>query len=165
MTLISLIAAFDNNRVIGYERKLPWPEPIPADWKNLYEVTAGKKMIMGRKSYDDPHRISSDAGNFVITTQQDYQVEPNFEVVHSLREALDKCSDQDEVFILGGQQIFELALPLADKLVLTHVHGEFQGDTFFPEFSTDNFHEVDRKEFRVSNETPYPLSIITYLRK
>ena len=120
---------------------------------------------MGRKSYDDPHRISSKAGNYVITSQHDYEVEPNFEVVHSLKEALDKCADQDEVFVLGGQQIFELALPLANKLVLTHVHGEFKGDTFFPEFSKENFHEVDRKEYQVSNETPYPLSIITYIRK
>lgn len=165
MTLISLIAAFDNRKTIGYERKLPWPAPIPADWKNLYEVTAGKKMIMGRKSYDDPHRISSVEGNFVITTQQDYQVEPNFEVVHSLQEALDRCSDEAEVYVLGGQQIFELALPLANKMVLTHVHADFAGDTFFPDFNADDFIETERKTFEISEETPYPLTISTYMRK
>ncbi|MFT6203225.1 MAG: dihydrofolate reductase [Spirosomataceae bacterium] len=165
MPIISLIAAFDNNRAIGFERKLPWPEPIPADWENLFKVTEGKKMIMGRKSYDDPHRISSKAGNYVVTTQKAYEVEDNFEIVHSIEEALKKCTDQDEVFILGGQQIFEQSINIADKMVLTHVHAEFEADTYFPEFSTEDFIETDTKTFEVGEGTPYPLTISTYVRQ
>ncbi len=165
MPIISLIAAHDNNRGIGFERKLPWPEPIPADWENLFKVTEGKKMIMGRKSYDDPHRISSPAGNFMVTSQPDYQVEENFEIVHSVEEALKKCADQDEVYILGGQQIFEQSILFADKLVLTHVHADFSADTFFPEFSTENFVETDVKTIEVGDGTPYPLTITTYIKQ
>lgn len=165
MPLISLIAAFDNNRAIGFQRKLPWPEPIPADWENLFEVTKGRKMIMGRKSYDDPHRISSEHGNYVITSQKDYVVEENFEVVHSVEEAIERCSDQEEVYILGGQQIFELTIGQADKLVLTHVHAEFMADTYFPEFSEEEFEITDKKNFQKGEATPYPLTITTYIRK
>lgn len=164
MLLISIIAAMGENRAIGNERQLPWPEPIPADWKNLKEVTEGKKMIMGRKSYDDPHRISSDAGNFVITRQKDYQVEENFTVVHSLKEALDLCKDENEVYILGGQEIFEQAIPLAEKMVLTYVHETFKGDAFFPEFPARDFVETDRIEVAKGDDSPYDLTIITYLR-
>ncbi|MDP5120185.1 MAG: dihydrofolate reductase [Spirosomaceae bacterium] len=165
MPIISLIAALDNNRGIGFERKLPWPEPIPADWENLFEVTAGKKMIMGRKSYDDPHRISSPSGNYVITSQKNYEVEENFEIVNSIEEALEKCADQKEVFILGGQQIFEQSLQFADKLVLTHVHADFPADTFFPEFSAEDFVETDTKNFEIGEGTPYPLTISTYIKQ
>jgi hypothetical protein len=87
-TIISLIAAMSKNRVIGLNNALPW-SPIPADWDNLKEVTKNKKMIMGRKSYDNPHRIWSEEGNYVITRQTDYIVDEGFEVVGSLEEAFD----------------------------------------------------------------------------
>jgi dihydrofolate reductase len=82
-TIISLIAAMSKNRAIGLNNALPW-NPIPADWDNLKEVTKDKRMIMGRKSYDNPHRIWSEVGNYVITRQADYEVDEGFEVASSL---------------------------------------------------------------------------------
>jgi len=164
MSTISLIAAMSENRAIGLNNALPW-EPIPADWDNLKKVTKGKKMIMGRKSYDNPHRIWSEVGNYVITRQHDYEVESGFEVVSSLEEAIEKCADQPEVFVLGGEEIFRLAVPLADKIYLTLVHETFTGDTFFPIFDESEFDVIERKEFKAGENTPYAISILTYRRK
>lgn len=164
MPIISLIAAMSENRVIGLNDALPW-EPIASDWDNLKQVTKGCKMIMGRKSYDNPHRIWSDVGNYVITRQQNYEVDPGFEVVGSLDEAIEKCSDQQEVFVLGGEEVFRLAIPLANTIYLTIVHAFFEGDAFFPEFNENDFAVTERKEFKAGENTPYAISILTYERK
>ncbi len=161
--LISLIAAMSENRAIGLKNQLPW-EPIKADWDNLKAITKGCKMIMGRKSYDNPHRVWSEVGNYVITRQKDYQVEEAFEVVNSLEEALEKCKNEAEVYILGGEEIFKMAIPHADKIVLTIVHQIFEGDAFFPEFDMNDFKITEKKGFSIGEDTPYPISIITYRR-
>ena len=163
MTQISLIAAMSLNRAIGLNNALPWT-PIPADWDNLKSVTNGKRMIMGRKSYDNPHRIWSEVGNFVITRQKGYEVDEGFEVVESLETAFEKCSFDDEVFVLGGEEIFRLAMPFADKIYLTLVHETFEGDAFFPEFDENLFIITERKEFKAGENTPYDISILTYER-
>ncbi|CAH0997994.1 Dihydrofolate reductase [Emticicia aquatica] len=162
--IISLIAAMSQNRAIGLNNALPWT-PIPADWDNLKLVTQGKRMIMGRKSYDNPHRIWSDVGNFVITRQKDYQVDNGFEVADSLATAFKKCVNDDEVFVLGGEEIFRLALPFADKIFLTIVHENFEGDTFFPIFDETVFDIIAQKEFKRGENTPYDITILTYARK
>ncbi len=164
MVQISLIAAMSQNRAIGLNNALPWT-PIPADWDNLKHVTQGKKMIMGRKSYDNPHRIWSEVGNFVITRQVDYAVDNGFEVVNSLHQALEKCKTEQEVFVLGGEEIFRLALPIADKIYLTLVHDNFEGDAFFPIFDESLFDIIEQKEFKAGENTPYNISIFTYLKK
>lgn len=164
MPTISLIAAMSSNRAIGLNNALPW-NPIAADWDNLREVTAGKKMIMGRKSYDNPHRIWSEVGNYVITRQEDYVADEGFEVVDSLETAFEKCKNDDEIFVLGGEEIFRLSIPFADKIYLTIVHEEFDGDAFFPEFDESEFTIIERKEFSAGQNTPYDISILTYERK
>jgi len=164
MPIISLIAAMSENRAIGLNNALPW-NPIAADWDNLKQVTKGRKMIMGRKSYDNPHRIWSDVGNYVITRQQNYETDPGFEVVHSLDEAIKKCHNQQEVFVLGGEEIFRQAIPIADKIYLTVVHAVFDGDAFFPTFNENEFDITERKEFKAGENTPYSISILTYERK
>lgn len=165
MPKISLIAAMSENRAIGLLNALPWPEPIPIDWENLARVTEGKKMIMGRKSYDNPHRVWSKAGNFVITRQENYQTDKGFEPVGSLSLALEKCKDQEEVYVIGGQQVFEEAILLADKIELTVVHQYFHGDAFFPPFDVSKFEIVGERKYEVGEGTAYPLSIITYERR
>lgn len=162
MPKISIIAAMSENRAIGLDNSLPWSDPIPADWENLEKVTLGKKMIMGRKSYDNPHRVWSKAGNFVITRQKDYLVEDNFEVVHSLKEALEKCKQEAEVYIIGGEEIFRQAMSIVDKIVLTIVHQNFHGDTFFPEFVEKDFSITSKIEFKKGENTPHPISILTF---
>ncbi|MER0440457.1 dihydrofolate reductase [Emticicia sp. W12TSBA100-4] len=164
MPIISLIAAMSLNRAIGLNNALPWT-PIAADWDNLKEVTKGKKMIMGRKSYDNPHRIWSEVGNYVITRQADYVADEGFEVVDSLETAFEKCKFDDEVFVLGGEEIFRLSIPYANKIYLTLVNETFEGDAFFPEFDESEFKIIERKEFSAGQNTPYDISILTFERK
>ncbi|MCU0354968.1 MAG: dihydrofolate reductase [Cytophagales bacterium] len=162
--LISLIAAMSLNRAIGLDNKLPWPH-LPADWDNLKRVTAGKKMIMGRKSYESPDRIWSKAGNVVITRQVDYQTDAGFLVADSLEKALQLVGDVDEVFILGGEEIFKISLPIADRIHLTIVKGVFTGDAFFPEFSENEFIETSREGHAADAKNPLDYAFVVYERR
>jgi dihydrofolate reductase len=164
MPKISLIAAMSQNWVIGFQNQLPW-KPIAEDWANLKVVTAGKKMIMGRKSYESPHRVFSETGNIVITSNPNYEVESGFEIASNLTEALQKYVSEEEVFILGGEQVFKEAITLADKIHLTIVHRDLVGDTFFPKFPEDDFEIIQQTDFQKDIENNLPFSIIVYQRK
>jgi dihydrofolate reductase len=157
---ISLIAAMSLNRAIGYKGRLPWPH-LPADWANFFEVTAGCRMIMGRKSYDTPDRLSSDVGNFVITKQTDLAMDDGFERVSSLEEALARCQNDPEVFVIGGGEVFSQAMPLSHCIHLTVVKDIFEGDAFFPDIP-DEFQLVDQRDFEIDHQHPLPFSFLVY---
>ncbi len=159
MAKISIIAAMSQNRAIGNQGSLPWPEPIPADWEHLERVTEGCQMIMGRKSYEDKHRVSSKAGNYVVSSQSNLELDEGFQQVGSLKEALELTRKQKEVFVIGGNSLFEEAILLCDNLYLTEVQENFEGDTFFPEFDSSAFKTQYAINFAVSNESPYPMVI------
>jgi len=160
---LSLIAAMSQNRAIGLKGRLPWP-PLPEDGANLRAVTAGRKMIMGRKSYDTPDRVWSPEGNLVITRQRDYALEPGFERVHSLEEALERYADEAEVFVLGGAEIFQEALPLADTLHLTVIWHDFPGDAFFPAVDQTRLKQTSRRDIPADERHPFPFSFFIYER-
>ncbi|SDL79504.1 dihydrofolate reductase [Siphonobacter aquaeclarae] len=130
---ILIVAAMDENRLIGNDGRLPWPF-LPNDHAHVQRLVKGRKTIMGRKSYDTPDRIWSDAGNIVMTSQLNYRVDPGFEVVHSMEEAFDRYKDEDEVVVLGGAQIYAETIPRASVLYLTLIHGTYEGDAYFPDF-------------------------------
>ena len=159
---ISLIAAMSENRVIGNQGRLPWPH-LPNDWANFFVVTAGCRMIMGRKSYDTPDRLGSEAGNFVISRQVDFPMDEGFMLVSSLQEALEKCKTDSEVFVIGGSEIFNQAMHLADCIHLTVVHGNFEGDAFFPAIPSD-FKITSQKDFQVDENHAYSYSFLVYER-
>jgi len=158
---ISLIAAMSENRVIGNKSRLPWPH-LPNDWRNFFEVTKGCRMIMGRKSYDTPDRLASDVGNFVITRQADFPMDEGFERAGSLEEALQKCANDTEVFVIGGEEIFRQALPIADCIHLTIVHGNFEGDAYFPVFAEENFLIKSRRDFAADAQHAYDYTFLIY---
>lgn len=161
---ISLIAAMSENRAIGLKGRLPWPH-LPNDWANFFKVTEGCRMIMGRKSYDTPDRLWSKAGNFVITRQADFPLDEGFERASSLEEALAYCKEDNEVFVIGGEEIFRQALPIADCIHLTLVHGVFEGDAFFPAFNEANFYIKSRQEFPADSSHLYSYEFLVYERK
>lgn len=132
--MISLIVAHDKNRVIGYEKKMPWH--LPGELKYFKEQTMGKPMIMGRKTFESIGRPLPGRRNIVITRNENYNAE-GIEVVSSLEEALKLVSKEQEIMIIGGEQIFKLALPIADRLYITKIDYEFQGDTFFPQYGDE----------------------------
>lgn len=161
-TKISLIAAMDLNRGIGFNNSLPWSKPIPADWEHLFRVTEGKKMIMGRKSFDNPHRVASNAGNIVLSSEKDLILPNGFILANSIAEALDIYINEDEVFIIGGQQLFEQSIEFADEIYLTVVLDRFKSDTFFPEFNKERF-KVNYIE-QHNDKGSYPIEIYHYIK-
>ena len=158
---ISIMAAMSDNRAIGFKNLLPWGS-LPADWRNLYEVTRGKKMIMGRKSYDAADRVWSDAGNIVVTRQTDLVLDEGFLAANSIERALEMVAGEAEVFIIGGAEIFKQAMPFVDKIHLTVVHENFTGDAFFPEIDPSVFSLIDNKKYEKDTENKCDFSFQIY---
>lgn len=131
---ISIFAALSDNNVIGVKNGLPWY--IPDDFKRMKEVTSGHTIIMGRKTYESIGRILPMRVNIIITRDPGYKVEGGI-VVSSLADALLEARkhEKHEIFIFGGGQVFKEAIPITDKLYLTIVHKDVEGDTYFPDFS------------------------------
>lgn len=136
MTKVSIIVAVaGKNRVIGKKGGLPWY--IPEELKRFKETTMGHPIIMGRKTHESIGRVLSGRTNIIITHDPKYQAE-GCVVVHSLDEALRSAQGSpgdDEVFVIGGGEIYKQALPLADKVYLTDIDKEIKGDVFFPDYS------------------------------
>lgn len=141
---VNIIAAIGKNRELGKDNKLLWH--IPDDMKRFRELTSGHTIIMGRKTFESIGRLLPKRTNIIIT--RDSSLDPhkfcsseNCDVLtficHSLEKTLDKAREigENEVFVIGGGQIYDQALPLADKLYLTVVEGTFDADTFFPDYS------------------------------
>jgi dihydrofolate reductase len=130
---ISAIAAMDSKRGIGKDNQLLFK--IPEDFKRMKELTFGHPIIMGRKTFESIGRVLSGRTNIIITRDATYEV-PGAIICHSLEEAIKTAKERDpeEIFIFGGAQVFEEALPLIDRLYLTLVEGDFHADTFFPEY-------------------------------
>ncbi|NVK23423.1 MAG: type 3 dihydrofolate reductase [Gammaproteobacteria bacterium] len=132
MTTISLIAAMANNRVIGKDNDMPWH--MPADLAHFKRVTLGKPVIMGRKTYESIGRPLPGRQNIVITRNSDWHCE-GVDVVSSPEQALAKVSDAEEVMVIGGGNIYQQFLPLANKLHLTFIDLDVDGDTKFPDWN------------------------------
>lgn len=131
---ISMIAALSKNNVIGDSGHIPWH--ISEELKRFRKITTGHPIIMGRKTHQSIGRILPDRTNIIITRDPNFKVEGGI-VVHSLDEALEKARkvDQEEIMVIGGGEIYKQALPQADRLYLTLVDAEMEGDVFFPDYS------------------------------
>jgi len=165
---IVLIAAFAQNRVVGINNTLPWH--LPEDLKYFKRTTSGKAIIMGRKTYDSIGRPLPNRTNIVISRNSDFQAE-GVRVVASLQAAIELAkevnfiNDVQEVMIIGGASIYEAALPIADRLYLTHVHAEIEGDAYFPEVNFKQWVEVSREDYQASDKNPYDYSFVVYDKK
>ncbi len=124
--VISIIVAISENGIIGREMDLPWH--ISADLKRFKALTMGHHIVMGRKTYESIGRLLPGRTTVIITRQSDYQI-PGAIVVNSVEQALAVAADDLETFIVGGSQIYNLALPLVDTLYITRVHADVEGDT------------------------------------
>jgi dihydrofolate reductase len=164
--IISLIAALGRNRVIGKNNTLPWH--LPDDMKFFMETTRGHYVVMGRKNYESiPPKFRPLPGrtNIVITRQANYPA-PGCIVVHTLDEALQTAqrAGEEEVFIIGGAQVYQLALPLAQRLYLTEIHASPEGDTFFPEFDKNLWKERWRKHHPADSRHTFAFDFVLYER-
>nr|AIA16836.1 Dihydrofolate reductase [uncultured bacterium] len=156
---ISAIVAMSKNRVIGRNNQLPWH--LPEDLKRFKRITMGHPMIMGRKTFESIGRVLPGRESIIITRQKDYQV-PGAVVVPSLKDAIEYCrnkSQTDEAFVIGGGEVFRDAMPLLNRIHLTLIDAEIEGDVFFPEISKELFREVSRED-HLGQPTPYRFLIL-----
>jgi dihydrofolate reductase len=156
--MISLIVATGKDNVIGKDNKLIWH--LPADMKFFKEKTTGHCIITGRKNYEsipEKFRPLPNRTNIVITRQEDYHA-PGAFVVHSLEEAVNKAkaTGDNEIFIIGGAEIFKQSLPFTDRIYLTDIYHSFEGDVFFPEINKSEWKEVSRTAGPVDEKNLYP---------
>jgi dihydrofolate reductase len=164
---IALIWAMARNGVIGRDNKLPWY--LPEDLKYFKRITTGKPVIMGRKTYDSIGRPLPNRTNIVITRDASLTLE-GVNVVTSLDAALElaraesQISDIDEVIVMGGAEIYAQALPHADRLYVTLVHAEVDGDAVFPPVDLTQYNEVSREDFSAKGPNPYDYSFVVYER-
>ncbi len=153
---ISIIAAMGKNREIGYQNELLWK--LPNDMKFFRATTMGKPILVGRKTFESfggkplPGRT-----NIVITQDKTYQCEGAV-IVHSIDDALSKgkaAAKNDEIMIIGGASFYEQLLPLADRLYLTYVDGEFTADSWFPAFDESQWKEVKREQHTADEKNAF----------
>jgi dihydrofolate reductase len=162
--VVKILVACDENRVIGKDNSLIWY--LPADLKRFKALTTGQVIIMGRKTYDSIGKPLPNRTNIVVTRQKNYAVQ-GVEVVHSLEEAILKAKSlrSDDIFVIGGAEIYQLAMSLADQIVLTKLHDIFDGDTYFPEISEKDWEIIDQIKGETDEKNPFQFSFITYQRR
>jgi dihydrofolate reductase len=156
---LSIIAAVARNRTIGRDNALPWH--LPEDLKHFRALTMGHHIVMGRKTYESLGRLLPGRTTVIVTRNPGYRVEGAV-VVTSLQQALEACRGEPEVFIIGGAELYRQALPVADRLYMTEIEADFEGDVHFPELPPSTWHEVSR-ESRVSADG-LPFSYVEYSR-
>jgi dihydrofolate reductase len=136
--IVSLLVAASENNVIGKDNKLPWH--LPNDLKYFKNLTWGMPILMGRKTFDSIGKPLPGRNSIVITHNNDWQHQC-VDVVHSIKEAVEKAQSfgVKEIFVIGGTQIFKTALPSANRIYLTRIHHQFEGDVFFPAISENEW--------------------------
>jgi len=156
-TMTALIVAFAKNQVIGNKGCIPWK--IKGEQKRFRELTTGNVVIMGRRSYEEIGRPLPDRTTIVVSGTKNFDGE-NCMTAKSLKEAIEMAGDR-KIYISGGARLYEEALPLVEKMYITEIDLEAEGDTFFPEFDKEQFVRTVDEEF--TGEIPY--KYVTYTRK
>ncbi len=142
MTRITLLAAIGRNLVIGRDGSMPWH--LPEDLAHFKHTTMGHTLVMGRKTFDSIGRALPGRRTIVVTRNPSWS-HPDVETAHSLADALALAGPADQVFVVGGGQVYGEAMPFAQQMLLTEVPDAPEGDTFFPEWVVQDWREVDRE--------------------
>ena len=157
--LITIIVAAAENNIIGNDNKLIWH--LSDDLKRFKELTKGHHVIMGRKTFESMPKALPNRTNVIITRKKDYFAE-NAIVTNSLDEAIKLTSDDPQPFIIGGGEIYKIALNISDRIELTRVHHNFDGDTYFPEIDSKIWTEINRTKKKKDHKHKYDYTFITY---
>lgn len=161
MAKITLIAAAGEGNELGKDKDLVWH--LPDDFKRFKQLTTGHTIIMGRKTFETFPKLLPNRKHVIITRKKDYQP-ANTIVVHSLDEALELVNNEEEAFVIGGGEIYELAMEKADCIELTRVHGTFEADTFFPEIDKDKWKLTASEKHSEDERHNYAFTYLTYER-
>lgn len=162
--IISIIAAMDLKQGIGYQGALPWH--LSSDLKRFKRLTMGHHIVMGRRTYESIGKPLPGRINVVLTRSPSYAV-PGCKIVHSFDEAVNiaREANESELFVIGGGEVFDIALPIANKLYLTIVNASLPADTFFPVWDDREWDEVERMDIPADDSNEYDSSFVVYKRK
>jgi dihydrofolate reductase len=157
--LISLIVATSANGVIGRSGELPWH--LSDDLKRFKQLTLGKPIVMGRKTHESIGRALPGRQNIIMTSQSDFFAD-DCDVVSSVDAAMDAAGDADEIIVIGGGEIYVLFLPLAERIYMTRVHVDIDGDTHFPDLDYDQWQETGHEHHAAgeSNDHEFTISVL-----
>lgn len=161
--ILSAIVAMSENRIIGNQNKLPWH--LPADLKHFKEITTGHFIIMGRKTFESIGKSLPNRTNIVLSRDANFHA-PGCQTVCSIDEAIAQAeqANQKEIFIIGGAEIYRQLLPKIERLYLTIVHSQIEGDTSFPTLSTPEWIETSRERHESDEKNAFAYSFITMER-
>lgn len=162
MSRISIIVAMASNRTIGLNNTLPWH--LPADLKHFKALTMGHHIIMGRKTYESIGKPLPGRTSVVVTRNADYAV-PGVIVVNSLEAAIKACGGDEEIFVIGGAQLYRQAINLADRIYLTEIDAVITGDAHFAEFDSVQWRETSRESCAPDEKNAYACHFVVYDRK
>ncbi|WP_077618507.1 dihydrofolate reductase [Bacillus sinesaloumensis] len=158
--MISLLVAMDKNRLIGKDNDLPWR--LPADLAYFKRVTMGHPIIMGRKTYDSIGRPLPGRENIIVTRDTSYKME-GCKVIHSIEEIVKmRKESEQELFVIGGAEIFKEILPYSDRLYITEIEEEFEGDTYFPAFDKSEWKIISKEQGIKDEKNPYDYKFLVY---
>ena len=161
--LVSMIAAMDKNRLIGNGLDIPWQMPV--DRRHFRDMTIGKPVVMGRKTFETLKRPLGKRHNIILTRSTAYEVPKGCSVAHSVADILELCKESEELMICGGAPIYQAFLSHADRLYLTQIHATFEGDVYFPEFDIAAWEEVKCIDGEPDEKNPYPYSFVFLERR
>jgi dihydrofolate reductase len=159
--LLSVIAAVAENGIIGKDGTLPWH--LPADLKYFRRVTTGHTIVMGRRNYEDIGRPLPNRVNIVLSRDHGFRAEGCM-VANSIEEAISLAGDESEIFFIGGARLYEQILPRADRLYLSRIHGDIDGDTRFPDYNESAWTRIAHELRPADPDNPYPISFEVYER-
>ncbi|MDP3354200.1 MAG: dihydrofolate reductase [Flavobacteriaceae bacterium] len=160
--MITIIAAIDSNYGIGKNNQLIWH--LPADLKRFKSKTTGHHIIMGRNTFESLGKALPNRTTIVISRNNNFQIPDGCILVDTLNKAIEIASTDDSPFIIGGAEIYKEAMPIAEKLEITHVHHAFEADAFFPEIDSTIWKEVSREDFKADEKNKYDYSFMTFVR-
>jgi dihydrofolate reductase len=159
---VSLIVAMARNRVIGVNNALPWH--LPADLKHFKALTMGHHIVMGRKTYESIGKPLPGRTSMVVTRNANY-APPGVVVANSLAEAISACGDDEEIFVIGGAELYRLAIDIADRIYLTEIDADFPGDAHFTELDRMLWQEARRDSHAPDEKNRYPYHFVVLDKK
>ena len=159
---ITIIAAVSENNVLGKNNKLIWH--IPDDLKRFKKLTIGHSVVMGRKTFESMNKALPERKNIILTRNKNYKAKEIL-IAHNVQEALNYCENDNQPFIIGGGEIYNLFLNISDKIELTRIHKLYNGDAFFPEILENKWRLINSKKNNFNNDKSLKFSYLTYIKK
>ncbi len=158
---ISLIVAMASNRTIGLNKQMPWH--LSADLRTFKKITMGHPIIMGRKTFESIGKALPGRRNIIISRNTEYHRD-GCDVFQDIDDAFSACVNEDEIFIIGGATLYDVILPRCQRLYITLIHKEFDGDTFFPAFNPQDWEEIERTDISDDESVDFDYSFVTLQR-